>query len=566
MVIRVCVKEGRAMYFDLYGLYQDIAQYKKLYIYGMGIYSEIVVPKLLYDLDLRMKMVGYVLSDDQPQNESSKDGIPIYKISDLHIDASDSIFLIATRHYYERGIEENLKNRDYNHYIFLSHYEINDDNMFFQFKNTDFDQYCKYIVSWYEYKYSERIGGAYLEGHQRIYSEVKELFRKKSENPGNRNVKQIVFVVALMHPRFSKIIRALSDRGYEIVVLNTDKAGYSFKKYEEEICKVVDCECIEEVLFEAANLNPLLFYVRPAFQDSSIANIMLMQRDSYGKIVVDIHDIINGCYYLPPEQQWLYDIEKEALESADGVVWRYDAENLLKEKHGFQFRGKSIQFWDYCYDEFTFNEPESDAVLKLCCIDSNARCMDPPNYNDLSREGIIRCANLFDILDKIGNRDDCEYNLYISYASEQAIKELKGLQEKYGNFRFYVGYAPKEMIQSISKCDYGCRLFHVGRMPTDAECVEKGYSHLADAYEVSATNRSFDFLNAGLPVIESYDERRQTDYLKKYGVIVDMDMDNLDIEYLMENRYMYRRNVKAASRYLAISAQIDRLIDFFNAV
>ena len=554
------------MFFDLYGLYQDIIKYDRLYIYGMGIYSEIVVSKLLYDLGLRTKTAGYVLSDDQPQNQSSKDGIPIYKINNLHIDTSASIFLIAARPNYASWIEENLKSCNYDNYIFLSHYERNDNNIYFRFEKSNFNQFCEYIAEWYEYKYSERIVGDYLENHQKICSEVKEIFTRKIKNPDIRNDKQIVFVVAALYPRINKIIGALVDRGYEMVVLNIDRLSYPYSKYEEKNIRVVHCECIEELLFEAAKFNPLLFYVRPEYRNSTIANIMLMQRDSYGKIVIDIHDIAK-CQNLPPEQQWLYDIEKDALESADGVVWRYDAENFLKEKYGYQYTGKSIQFWDYCYDEFIFNEFESDDALRLCCIDSEAECLNPFNYDDLRKEGIARYANICDILDKIGNRRDCELILYVSRVSDKDLKELKRLEEEYTNFNYFVGFLPMEIIQRISKCDYGCCFYHPGRIPTDKECIEKSYRYFSDTYEVSSSNKYFDFLNAGIPIVtSSYDGKKQIDYLRNYNVIVDMDLKNLDIEYLKEKKYLYRKNVKVASKHLAISAQIDRLIDFFNSV
>lgn len=555
---------SKKMFFDLYGLYQKIIDYSRVYIYGMGMYSEMIVPKL-YDLGLGAKIAGYVLSNDQPQNQF-KEGIPIHNIDNLHIDISASIILIATSPKYENEIEEKIKNRNFNHYIFLSNYERNDNNIYFRYEKTNFDQYCQYIYEWYEYKYSGRIGSKYLEDHKKICSEVKELFKKKIQNSGKRNGNQIVFVVAYFHPRINKIIGALVDKGYEIVVLDIDTSPYSYLRYEEKKIRVIYCECIEEVLFEAAKLNPILFYVRPAWLNSSIANIMIMQKAFYGKIVIDIHDIAKGCYNLLPERQWLYDIEKDALESADGVVWRYDAEDFLRVKYGYQYIGKSIQFWDYCYDEFLFGESESDDVLKLCCIDAKAECLAPPDDDDLSKEGIVRWANLYDILDKIGYRDDCEFDLYVGMVSEEGFEEFKRLREEYINFNFFVGYPPQKLIQSISKYDYGCSLFHSGRIPTDTECIEKGYRRLPGAYEVSAINRHFDFLNAGIPIISSYEGREQMDYLKKYGVIVDMDLESLDIEYLLENKNMYRKNVKAAKKYLAISAQSDRLIDFFNSI
>lgn len=552
------------MFFDLYDLYQDIIKFDKLYIYGMGMHSEMIVPKL-YDLGLGTRIAGYVLSECQTRGQF-KGNLPIYGIEEMCTEASAALFLIATSSQYENEIADKLKSHNYNQYLFLSYYERNGRDVYVRFKKADFEQYCKYIVEWYEYKHCEEIGSEYIENHQRICSEVRELFQKKMNNINARANKQIVFVVAALHPRISKIIGALIKRGYEIIVLNIDRSTYPYSKYEEKNIRVIHCECIEEVLYEAANLTPLLFYVRPKWLNSSVANIMLMQRELYGKIIIDIHDIAKGSYNLPPEQHWLYDIEKEALESADGVVWRYDAEDFLKEKYGYQYRGKSIQFWDFCYDEFAFHESEDSAVLKLCYIDSNAECLNPDNNQELSKEGIIRFSSIYDILNKIGQRNDCEFHLYISKISEKNMKKLKELNEKYGNFFFEVGHSPEEIIQSISLYDYGCSLDCFGRIPTEAECIEKGFSYLPGVYEISAANRQFDFLNAGLPIIASYDGRRQIEYLKKYGVIVDMFLESLDIEYLKANKDMYRKNVREAAKYLSISAQIDRLIDFFNAL
>ena len=150
--------------------------------------------------------------------------------------------------------------------------------------------------------------------------------------------------------------------------------------------------------------------------------------------------------------------------------------------------------------------------------------------------------------------------------SDTNMKILYELKRKYENFHFFIGYSPKRMIQNISRCDYGCNLFHSGRLPSDEECMKKGYYRLSGIYEVGATNRYFDFFNAGIPVVSSCECKRQAEYLKQYGVLVDMALEDLDIEYLAKNKHLFRKNVKEAEKYLAISAQIDRLIAFFNSL
>jgi len=553
------------MYFDLYGIYEEISNYNKIYVYGMGMYSKIITPKL-YDMGFGSKIAGYVLSNPKSVNQSAN-GLPVWSIDDLNTDSSDIEFLIATSSKYEHEIADKLKNLNYSHYIFLSHYEKDDNRIYFRFEKTDFYQYCSNITAWYEYKYSKSLCGKYLEEHNKIYAEVEKMFSGGSKKLNERNRQQVVFITTPYYPRMHKIIRALIKKGYEIVVLYLNRSsdqGLEYKNGEEG--SVVCCECIEEILFEAVKYNPWLFYIRPEWLNTSIVNIMLMQRDSFGRIVLDIHDIAKGSYNLPAEQEWLYDIEKSALESVDGVVWRYDARDFLARKYNYSYKGKYIQFWDYCYDEFVYNESGNDDVLRLCCIDAWAECLQPVDDAECGRDGIARYANLRDILYKIGNREDCRFDLYISMTSDINIKTLYELKRKYKNFQFFIGYSPKRMIQNISRCDYGCCLFHSGRLATDEECMKKGYYRLPGIYEVGATNRYFDFFNAGIPVVSSCECKRQAEYLKQYGVLVDMALEDLDIEYLVKNKDLFRKNVKEAAKYLAISAQIDRLIVFFNSL
>ena len=553
------------MYFDLYGIYKEISNCNKIYIYGMGMYSKMVTPKL-YDMGFGNRIAGYVLSDKKSINQS-EGGLPVCSIDDLYTDFSNIVFLIATSSQYEQEIADKLKSLNYSNYIFLSHYERNDSRIYFRFEKTDLHQYCSNIAEWYEYRYSESLCGKYLEGHNKIVAEVEKMFNGGNKKINERNKQQIVFVVTTQHPRIHKIIRTLIRKGYDIVIVSINKLIYTDLEYKNgEEGRVVCCECIEEILYEAVKCNPLLFYVRPEWRDSSIVNIMLMQRDSFGKIVIDIHDVAKGSYNLSAEQEWLYDIEKSALESADGIVWRYDAQDFLAEKYNYRYKGESIQFWDYCYDEFIYNEPECNDVLRLCCIDSYAECLDPSDDAELGKDGIVRYASLQDILNKIGNRTECEFDLYISRISNTSMEKLCELKRKYANFNFFIGYSPEKIIQNISRCDYGCSLFHSGRLPMDEESVEKGFHRLPGIYEVGATNRYFDFFNAGIPVVSSCECKKQADYLKQYGVLVNMTLEDLDIKYLAKNKYLFKKNVKEAGKYLAISAQIDRLIVFFNSL
>ena len=551
------------MFFNLYNLYQDIVNYNEIYIYGIGAYSEIIVPKL-YDLGLKDKIAGYVLSNVE-QEEQFKNGIPVYDVDKLNICTHSCMFIIGVSSLYEREIENVLIRHNYAQYVFLSSYERTDGNAYFRYKNTSVDQYCNNISEWYEFEHSQNLNTDVESEHKKICSVIMEKFAAKAMNLRNCNNKQLVFVIAALYPRIHKMIGALVKRGYDIVMLNMDKASYPYSLCDKELnVKIVSCNCIEEILYESIKYDPLLFYVRPAWINTSLANIMLMQEKFYGKIVLDIHDIAKGTYNLASEQSWLYNIEKEALELADGVVWRYDAQNFLEEKYGYQYGGKSIQFYDYCYDHFIFNETSDDGILRLCWIDSNAECVTSTDA-ELCQNGVARFANIYELLDKIGSNADCEFHLYVSKITDEGINILNELSKEYSFFKYYVGYTPQEIIKSISKFDYGCELHHSGYILSDAEFIEKGCFYLSGTYENSASNRYFDYLNAGIPLVAVYG-RKQIEYLKEYGVLVEMSLENLDIDYLKANKNLYRKNVKESSKFLTISSQIDRLIDFFNSI
>lgn len=553
------------MFFSLYDLYNEISKYRVFYVYGMGEYAGIIVPKL-FNLGLRERMAGYVVSKKEVTADN-KEGIRIYCIDELPADVEDSVFLVAVSEKFEREIENKLDIYGYKNRIRLSFYEGSDQNAYFRFKDTDLERYMGRIAEWYEYKNANSVINDVQEFHKEMYNRVIDRFEENDCRRTIQNRNQIVFIVLDQQPRIQKIIGSLINRNYEIVIVYLKQhKKYPYIKYEEKTnITTILCDSIEEILFEAVQFNPLLFYVRPAWLDSSIANILFMQKDYFGKIVLDIHDIATGCYNLPDTQKWWYEIERKALEEADGIVWRYDAEDFLAERYNFSYKGKTIHMWDYCYDEFTFQEANRGDVLRLCCIDSNAECLMPVNDDELCRDGIMRYANINDILKKIGHRDDCIFILYISRVTEKELSILSRIKREYVNFEYYIGYSPQKLIQSMAQCDYGCDIFSFGRLPSDQECAEKNYERLAGTYTVSATNRFFDYLNAGIPIIGN-GHKKLCDYLESLGVLLNIDLEQLDVEYLKAKREFYKEHVKKSQVKLSINSQIGRLIEFFYSV
>ena len=58
--------------------------------------------------------------------------------------------------------------------------------------------------------------------------------------------------------------------------------------------------------------------------------------------------------------------------------------------------------------------------------------------------------------------------------------------------------------------------------------------------------------------------RKQVDFLDKYGAVVRMSLQRLDIDFLQEHKEEWRQKAVLARQELDIDRHIDKLIQFFK--
>lgn len=247
--------------------------------------------------------------------------------------------------------------------------------------------------------------------------------------------------------------------------------------------------------------------------------------------------------------------ERFSLENADGIVWRYFAKEFL-EKKGFIFRGKSIQFLDCCTGYKVYTKENTDNNLKLCVVAGNI-----DNFLLNQEEGVEEVATLKTILGKLGNLDNCKIHFFINNGSKED-KELCDLYEKkFHNFKVYWGSTHDELIQRISNYDFGCLFYTDGKIVGDDEIIFDRYYGSENKYSVS--NRYFDYIDAEIPIITS-SPTKLCEIFDEYSIRVNMNINNLDVDYLIKNKEKYKNHVKKAKEDFSIDNQINGLIDFFN--
>ncbi len=141
------------------------------------------------------------------------------------------------------------------------------------------------------------------------------------------------------------------------------------------------------------------------------------------------------------------------------------------------------------------------------------------------------------------------------------MEDCKQLENKYHNFKVFYGTPHEELLERISEYDYGCLLSTGGKLVAEMETHDGLY--YGSSYINAVTNKYFDYIDAGIPVIAKY-QAKLCEFLEQYGILVRMDITDIDIDYLLKNREVYREKVKEAKKDLLIDNQIGRLIDFLE--
>lgn len=542
------------MYILVKDLCRKLNSYSKVLIYGAGQYAHIAYQALKKE-GLRDKVKSFLVTD--ADKTGNIDGINVEAVNILGLyDKTEIIILIAVSRKYEKEIVEILK-KDYNieNGIKLFDYIIQDDNAFYEKLRKESDEWvCENLMEYYIWNHIHS-----EEGFEKKRKETAEKIRNRNSAKMDGNM--IVFISGNLNPRSEKIIVALVKKNYHLIVL---EYGFCNELVRTELmtCNIdfFHCRDMIEVFYSALLYKPLIYYIEPAWGDCSVSEILVRHKGLFGKMVFALYDIMNEGYVQISEKEKL--MERYCLENADGIVWRWFSKEFLEEKKGFVYKGKSVQFLDYCKGIRIEKNYHSDDKLKLCFVLGGIY-----EYLDASvfvNDGTyVEPARIDTILNRIGKRNDCIFHLFVGRCDDSNRKKLKKLEEEYSNFKVFYGMTYNELLVGISEYDYGCFLMMGGKRIPGMESIDNVY--YGSIYINSTTNKFFDYLDAGIPIISTESERL-CEYFKRYGVVVEMDISSLNIDYLKKNKIVYREHAKKARAELLIDNHIHKLIDFFNTL
>lgn len=535
------------MHFKIKNLCKILNQYEKIIIYGTGNYANAIYPKLV-EGGLKEKIVCFTQTGESHINFI--DGIKVINFKELDYDKSECVVLVAVSESYTDEIKQILIEQKFINIIYLIDYtwDAKQSEQLLS-KLTVFEEYCECIADWYVETQSVVVEKKMV--IDTLLNRGKCADRKVDSN-------LVVMISGHWSPRTTKIIGALKRKKYDIVLLDygPNANSWCYDELRKLNLNQYKCQCIEEMLYQALQYCPLVYFFEPRWGDCLWVEIMLRNKKYFGKVVLAIYDVLNDGYAGCNKSDLA--TEKYALEHADGIVWRWFSKDYL-EKKGFNYQGKSIQFIDYC-DHGEKNIIEYDAVssvIKFCeIVGYGDEYIDKRTY----KERYMDTARLDEILEKIGNREDCIFHLYAGVLNSKNVEICKQYENQYKNFKFFQGTEHSELLKRLNAYDYMCFLYTDGEEPIDDIPIGEYYGSM---YRNSIRNTFFDCLYAGVPIITTYGEKLW-EYLSDYDIVIKMKLSEIDIDYLKQNKKYYRTRAETAGQELDIDKHIHRLTDFFE--
>lgn len=532
-------------------LYSEITRFSKVVIYGAGCYANIAY-SFMKNAGLKEVVDSFVVTELKENRDI--DGIPVRCVDEIVFgDDEQMVVLLAVSHMYEEEIVQLLQNRGCLYMLKFTDYILQDNDFTEMLRRQSSEQFMESIIE--ELVWKNNLNSAYELDRRR--EEIRKYIFHRNRTRADRDT--IVFISGDMKPRSTKIISALVRKKYNVIVLEYEYCNeLVIKEIKGYNITFSYCENMTDVFCKAIQYNPLVYYYEPVWGDCIGSEIMLRHKDLFGKIVFAPYDILNDGYVQISEKHKL--MERYCLENADGVVWRWYSKEFLEKRKRFVYKGKSIHFLDYCMGFELSANRQKENILKICFVQGGI--YELLDRNSLRNDNIyVEAARIDTILNKIGNVDSCIFHIFIGECNASDREILKGLESEYLNFKVFYGMEYRKLISKISEYDYGCFFWTSGKDIPELESIDN--INYGSNFINSEGNRFFDYLDANIPIIATR-PKKQCDYLEKLGVLVKMDISNIDLNYLRENKKLYKKNVEKAKPELLIDSQITRLIDFFE--
>ncbi len=537
------------MYFGMHQLIKDLSRYKEFVIWGAGDYAKKIY-KLLSNEGFSKNIKAFTVSDNC--QEFSIGNIPVVCIDSMQNGKSETVILVSVSKKYNEEIKVAAKEKGYQNILDINDYFIGITKERELIRSISFDLFRECMADWaVESSYKK------LENYELAERYFRDLSQKRSKSGKD----YLVFVTGRIFIRTTKIVLALKKKGFAIKIMQMDTDEYpGERELIQAQIEIAKCRSLAELFVRALEEAPLAYYIDPPYQDTTISAFIVRNKQYFGKIIFGAYDIFRD-FSSNPLPEYRYMTEQYSLEYADGVVWRYDAMEYFQQKYGYCYHGRQIQFYDYCIDYPQIGLKSEEDKLKICWLPTVLNIHLKKYEQDVK---YAHMATVEEMVNLVKGRADCILDIYVWDSTDEQKAQIAVIEKECNNVKFYYHVPHAELMERLQQYDYGTFPYRHSS-PPEFVSENDGCYITSEKAVYPVGNKYFDYISAGIPVIADYPEKL-CNYLEQFGVIVRMDIDRFDINYLKKNKERYRNQVACARRQLLMDHQIERLISFIMEV
>lgn len=517
-------------------LCEDIAAYNDFVFYGAGY----IAKSLIHILDDEGYKPLYCVVTDLEHSPRNLEGISVYGLDEkeLELQKNNTLVVVATTTSYEAEIKKILSDHKITEIRLSTHYfwiRLNESVFWNVCQKKDFDWYASRMEEWALEQGNEKWSFSALQNTK-------------------RNKNRILFVVNNFSPRVVKIAKALKKSGKEVIIfLDAKMKNPEWIKFYEALQEEGIRNCfykyIEELLYLLLRERGFVIHIFSHGWDPYTSYILVKFQDFIGRIVFENYDIINGFYTNFSEENMK--LEKYCMEQSRGICYRESGLEYLIDTLHFKMQGKTIRFWDYCSESDVINKKSKDSDELSICYSGGV--ITEEEYSDCPLGGFFKIAENCE-------KHKCHLHIYPSVWDENKYRKYieKDHEDRYFHFHRTLPY--DKLIREIAQYDYGF-------IPASDDIWDKEYSGYNTKYKYiyASTNKFFDYLDAGLPVIAAA-PLQMAQFFEKKGVLINWTIGQYDFDYLKNMRGSMSENVAKTKKEMQIGNQINRLIDFYESL
>lgn len=374
---------------------------------------------------------------------------------------------------------------------------------------------------------------------------------------------EVVLIAEYMKPRIAKIGYALKKKNFKVVLfLKKQNRAEAENLNRDSFSKILFFEGKKDLYIKCLFFSPVVYHL---FTEASVgewAEYLIQRKSILGKIVYDQYDIYRG--FVRDALDGIGRREKYCLENADGLCCRMFETQYLKQKYHYRFKGKRLLFLDYCWND-SGALPDFGKENESLKLVYGGRLLPRPAVNP---ERYKIELNGFEYIAQTVQKKRAYFVILPSRPCRGAeYSAFHSLQRKYSRLLIKEPMDLKKLIRYESHMDYGIDCVELNQ-DMEIYCKQKNSFHMKVKNRYYATNKYFDYLDAGVMPIYGRKGELFGNYLARFGGAVWCSLEEMPdkLDELKKNRVANRKKACQARKIFAIENQIERLIAFYREI